>query len=281
MTRIAIVTDSTCDMPAEWDERRRVHVIPIHIRFGEESFLEGIEIDENGFYDRVNRDGVIPQTSQPNPEEFASFYRSLSKEYDAVISMHVTARLSGTYQSAAIAADMVKDEITVRPYDSACGSAGLGFMAREALALIDQGGTLESVLARLDTIRRRMNILLTPETLKYAAMSGRVSSLGHAMASLLNIKPIIVLDEGELIAGERVRTRRRAWQRMVEMMQERLGNAPANVAVVHARDPQSGKALQQLAESAFNCERVWLTTLAPSVAVHLGPGTVGLVGYRL
>ena len=222
-----------------------------------------------------------PRPSQPNPSEFAEHYRMLSAEYDAIISMHVTAKLSGTYQSATIAADMVKDEIAVYPFDSAGGSASLGFMADEALAMLDQGQAVEAVLERLDKIRRDTNIFFTPDNLKYAYMSGRISALESAMASLLNIKPIVVLKEGELFADERVRTRKRAFRRMVEMMQERLGSAPVNVAVIHAIAPKAAESLLTLAKQSLNVEKLWLAPLSTSVAVHLGPGTIGLGAYRV
>ncbi len=279
--RVAIVVDSTCDTPPDWPGRQRLHIVPIHIRFGEDTYREGIDIDEASFYARVDAEHMIPKTSQPSPGEFADLYRHLSTDYDAVISMHVTGKLSGTYQSAALGAEIVSDTIPVYAFDSACGSAGLGFMSAEALELLDQGTPLAQVLKRMEYIRSQMNIFLSPETLKYAVMSGRVSALSSTVASLLNIKPIINLSEGELLAGERVRTRRRALDRMVEQLRERIGDAPAHIAVVHARAEADAQLLLDQARRHLNCAVLWATALAPSVAVHLGPGTIGLVGYPL
>jgi DegV family protein with EDD domain len=279
--RIAIVADSTCDTPPNWPHRRQLHIIPIHIRFGQDSFREGVDIDEASFYARVEAERHIPQTSQPSPGELADLYRRLSGEFDAILSMHVTARLSGTYQSAVLAAEMVRDAIPVYPFDSACGSAGLGFMAAETLEALAAGRSLEQILARLDAIRKGMNILLTPATLKYAQMSGRISALGSAIASLLDVKPIIALEDGALAAGERVRSRKRALEHMVQTISDRLAGAPARAAVVHARAPQDAAVLVAMVGQAVNCDDVWLTPLATSVAVHLGPGTVGVVAYAV
>ncbi|MCO6449442.1 MAG: DegV family protein [Caldilineales bacterium] len=280
MTNIAVVTDSTCDMPASWPGWQRGHTIPIHIRFGDESFREGIDIDEAIFYARVASEHAIPQTSQPSPGEFAELYRRLSDEYDAIISMHVTGALSGTYQSAVLAAEMVKDVIEVHPVDSSCGSMGLGFMADEAFALIDENQPVSQILARMDVIRKSMNIFLSPDTLEYAHLSGRVSTLGSAVASLLQLKPIIVLHDGKLSADERVRTRKRAMLRMVEMMRERVGDFPARVGVAHAQADADAEQLAALAEESLHClGGVQVAPLATSVAVHLGPGTIGLVAY--
>lgn len=277
--RLAIVADSTCDTPLDSPLRDSLHLIPIHIRFGQDSFREGVDIDEASFYARVDAENHIPQTSQPSPGEFVDLYRQLSKDYDAILSMHVTAKLSGTYQSAVLAAEMVKDAIPVYPFDSACGSAGLGFMAAETLEALAAGQSIEQILARLELVRKRMHILLTPATLKYAQMSGRVSALGSVIASLLDVKPIIALQDGALVAGERVRSRKRALEHMVHSVTEQLNGAPARVAVVHARAPEDAATLANMARQTLNCNEVWLTPLATSIAVHLGPGTVGIVAY--
>ncbi len=279
MPHVAIVADSTCDTPSDWPGRHRLHLVPIHIHFGEDTYREGIDIDEATFYARVDADHVIPKTSQPSPGDFADLYRQLSADYDAVISMHVTGKLSGTYQSAALGAEIVRDTIPVYAFDSACGSAGLGFMSAEALDLLDRGQAVEEVMKRLEQIRSHMNIFLSPSTLKYAQMSGRVSALSSTVASVLNIKPIIVLSDGELLVGERVRTRRRALERMVELLREQVGDGPAHVAVVHARAEADAQYMFEQARQRLNCAMLWMTTLATSVAVHLGPGTVGIVGY--
>lgn len=279
MPNIAIVTDSTCDMPLDWPGWARVHVAPISIQFEGEGFREGIDIDEATFYGRVDAEGIIPQTSQPSPGELAELYQRLSADHDAIFSIHIGGKLSGTYQSAMIAADMVKDEISVYPYDSNCGSIGLGFMVMEAQQRLDAGQTVEEIVERMDVIRDRMNIFLSPDTVKYIQMSGRISALGSVVASMLNIKPIIVLNNGELLAAERVRTRKRAMHRMVEMMRERLGDAPAQVGIAHARSPEDAAAMMQIALDTLNCDEVTIAPLATSIAVHLGPGTVGIMAY--
>ena len=278
--RIGIVVDSTCDVPPDWPYRDRLHVIPVHIHFQDETLREGVDITEDAFYARVLREGQIPKTSQPNPEEFAQFYRSLAHQYDTLISIHVTARLSGTYRSAQAAAAAVKDVIQVHVFDSGGGSAGMGFMAAEALRMIDAGASARGILDRLATIRQRLQIFLTPKDLTFARMSGRVSALGAFIASMLHIVPIIVLVDGELIARERARSRKKALKQMVAMMQARLGEGPANIAMVHAQAPDDLGYFQELVLNAFQPQVFWTTSLAISIASHLGPGTIGIVGYR-
>ena len=278
--RIGVVADSTCDTPPDWPYRDRLHIIPVHIHFQDETLLEGVDITEETFYARVLQEGVVPQTSQPNPEEFATFYRSFKDQYDVLISLHVTAKLSGTYRSALAGAEAVRDEIEVHVFDSGGGSAGTGFMADEAIRMIDAGASVKEVMARLETLRDRIQIFLSPKDLTFARMSGRVSALGAFMASVLHIVPIVVLTQGELIASERARSRKKALIKMVTMMQERLGDGPVNIAVVHAQAPDDLTTFQNLVLNAFHPQTFWTTTLSISVASHLGPGAIGIVGYR-
>ena len=278
--RIGVVADSTCDVPSDWRYRDRLHIIPVHIHFQDETLQEGVDITEDAFYARVLREGVIPQTSQPNPDEFANFYRQLKSRYDALISLHVTAKLSGTYRSALAGAEAVRNEIAVYPFDSGGGSAGTGFMAHEAFRMIDAGASVQDILERLATLRQRIQILLSPHDLTFARMSGRVSALGAFMASVLHIVPIVVLTQGELIASERARSRKKALTKMVRMMQARLGDGPVNIAVVHAQAPDDLAFFRDLVLNAFHPQTFWIATLSISVASHLGPGTIGIVGYR-
>ncbi len=236
-------------------------------------------ITEEAFYARVLREGVVPKTSQPNPQEFAEFYRRLTDQYDVLISLHVTAKLSGTYRSALAGAEAVRDAIEVHVFDSGGGSAGAGFMADEAFRMIDAGASVQDILQRLATLRQRMQILLSPKDLTFARMSGRVSALGAFLASMLHIVPIVVLTQGELIASERARSRKKALAKMVQMMQTRLGQGPVNIAIVHAQAPDDLAFFQKLVLNAFHPQTFWITTLSISVASHLGPGTIGIVGY--
>ena len=280
-SRIGVVADSTTDFPSDWPYRDRLHIIPEHIRFHDDVYEEGVDITEAEFYEKVKKLGIIPKTSQPNPEEFANFYRNLSDRYDELISIHVTSKLSGTFHSATMGADIVKDEITVHTFDSGGGSAGTGFMADEALMMIDAGASAHDILKRLETLQKRIQIFLSPNDLSYPRMSGRISALGAFIASVLHITPIIILTDGKLIASERARSRKKAIAKMIRLMKERLGDGPINIALVHAQAPQDIPPFEKAVREAFQPQKFWKTTLSTSVAVHLGPGTIGIVGYRI
>lgn len=279
---IKIVTDSTCDLPADLIARHDITVVPINIQFGTETFREGVTVDRTTFYDRIEETGVIPTTSQPSVGQFSEVYRDLAQRgVTSIISVHVTARLSGTCQSAELAAREVTDA-EVHVFDSACGSAGLGFMAWEAAQMVATGHDVPAILSRLEEIRPRMTILLTLENLKYAQMSGRVGKLQSALASVFNVKPIIVLENGIIDVAERTRSRRKALDRLLELTEQAVGTvAPVNVAVMHAEAEEEGRALLERAKERLNYQEAYVENLAISLAVHFGPGTVGLVSYRV
>lgn len=280
---IKIVTDSTCDLPAELYREHDITVAPINIQFGAETYLDGVTIDSPGFYRRIRESGVLPKTSQPSAGQFGEVYTRLAEAGATdVVSVHVTAKLSGTCQSADMARELVADRVRVHPYDSACGSAGLGFMVLEAARMAQVGRSVAEILARLDEIRQRVQIILTVKDLRFAQMSGRVGKLQGSLASLLNIKPIILLENGVIDVSEKVRTRGKALERMIELLTQRIGrDHPVNLAAVHAEAPQEGQALLERVRPLVQCRESFVSDLALSLAVQFGPGTLGLVGYRI
>jgi DegV family protein with EDD domain len=280
---IKVVVDSTCDLPTELYQQHDITVVPINIQFGTESYKDGVEIDRATFFRKIEESGVLPQTSQPSAGQFEEHYLRLADAgVTDIVSLHITAKLSGTFQSAEIAKDMVADRVRVYPFDTACGSAALGFMAVEAARLAEAGKGVDEILARMGAIRPQVRILLTLEDLRFAQMSGRVGRLQSSLGSLLNIKPIILLEDGLLDVMEKVRTQRKAIDRMLDIMVERVGSsAPVNLAVVHAEAPGPGQALLERARAMFNCRETFLADLTTTLVVHFGPGTLGLVAYRL
>lgn len=280
---IRIATDSTCDLPSKYFEDYDITTVPINIQFGIETYEDGITIDQDTFYRKIEELGILPTTSQPSAGQFEQRYRRLQGEGASdIISLHVTAKLSGTYHSAELAKEMLEGVVRVYPFDSACGSAGLGFMAIEASCMARAGKSASEILERMKTIRSRMTLVLTVKDLRFAQMSGRVGMLQSSLVSLLKIKPIVLLENGLIDVTEKVRTHRKAIDRMLEIALERVGPlAPANLAVVHAQEPEMGRDLLERAKALFNCQETFLTDLTSSLVVHFGPGTLGLVVYRV
>ena len=274
-----IVTDGAADVPAEWEKEYDIDIIPINIQFGEKTYLQNVDLDTEGFYKLVDETKKIPKTSQPSPHQFMEFYKKIAQKGDTILSVHVTSKLSGTYASAVAAAQDLKDVFRVIPFDSTSGSLGLGFMCREARKMDRAGKSVEQIVTYLEGMRDRVRIVLTLDTLEYARMSGRVGTLSAALASILNVKPIAVLKNGLVDMVEKVRTRKAALDRILEMAAEEFGNQPIYLGIIHARDLASGNALMAEAKKRFNSKETVLTDLSISLAANFGPGTVGLVLY--
>ena len=274
-----IVTDGAVDMPPAWAEEYSIHTIPINIQFGEKTYLQFIDLDFDSFYQMVDETKTIPKTSQPSPHQFVEFYKSIAHEGDTILSIHVTRKLSGTYASSVIAAEQLKDSFNIIPVDSAGGSIGLGFMCREARKMKRKGKSLEEILRYINGVKDKVQIILTLDTLEYARMSGRVGTLSAALASVLNVKPIAALKDGVIDMVGKVRTRRKALDRVLEIGLEAYGKQEVYLGVVHARDLKSGEAILEEAKKIFNVREAILTDLSLSLAVNFGPGTIGLVLY--
>lgn len=276
---LRIVTDGAADLLPEWGSEYGIDMIPVNILFGEKSYLQGVELDNEGFYKLVDESKRVPKTSQPSPHQFVEFYRRIAQKGDTILSIHITAKLSGTYASAIAAAEELKDEFRVIPIDSACGSLGIGLMCRESRKMERAGKSVDEIVKYLEGIKYNVRVILTLDTLEYAKMSGRVKTLQAALASVLNVKPIAVLREGDLNMAERVRTRKASLDRVIEMAKEEYGDKPIYLAVVHARDPRSGEGLLEMAKQQFNCKETMIGELSISIAANLGPGTVGVILY--
>ena len=278
---LRIVTDGAADILPDWKDEYGIDMIPVNILFGEKSYLQGVELDNEGFYKLVDETKRVPKTSQPTPHQFVEYYRKIAQKDDTILSIHVTAKLSGTYTSAIAAAEELKDEFKIIPIDSESGSLGIGLMCREARKMEKQGKSIDEIVQYLEDIKQRVRVILTLDTLEYAKMSGRVKTLQAALASVLNVKPIAVLRDGDLSMTERVRTRKASLQRVIEMAKEEYGDKPVYLAAVHARDIKSGEGLLEDAKSHFNHKETMVGELSISVAANLGPGTVGLIVYPL
>jgi DegV family protein with EDD domain len=276
---LRIVTDGAVDLPVEWLEEYDIQIIPINVHFGEKTYLQYVDLDLPAFYQLVEKSTVFPKTSQPSPHQFVEFYKKVAKEGDTILSIHITSKLSGTYASAVIAAEEAKGMFNVIPVDTQGGSMGTGFMCRTARQMDRAGKSVDEIIRHIEAIRSKVQVILTLDTLEYARRSGRVGAFSAALASILNVKPIALLKDGVIEMVDKVRTRKAALNRVLEMGKQAYGDQPVYLAVVHARDLASGQALMEEAKKRFNIKDAILTDLSVSLAINFGPGTVGLVLY--
>lgn len=276
---LRIVTDGAADVPQAWQQEFDIQVLPVNIQFGDKTYLQWVDLSQEDFYRLVDENRKIPKTSQPTPHQFAEFYTKVTNPGDTVLSIHPSAKLSGTLNSATTAARDLAERAEIIPFDSLSGSAAIGMLCCEARRLERAGKNMQEILAQLEVMRTKIGVFLTLETLEYARMSGRVGALQSTLSSLLNVKPIATVSDGVISIVEKVRTRRNAIQRILELAQEKIGMQPVNIAIVHARDPQAGAALLERAKEILNVKDSILTDLSLSVASNLGPGTVGIIFY--
>lgn len=280
---IRIVTDSTCDLPAEALAHHRISVVPINIQFGQDTYQERVTLDEPAFYRRVDQENRLPTTSQPSLGQYQAVYAALAAEpdTDGILSIHITGQLSGTYDSAVTAARQMPAQPPIVVFDSLSGSMGLGFMVLEAAEMAERGATLPEILARLEAVRERMHIFFSIEDLRYARMSGRVGMSRMLLVSALNIKLILTVRAGKLELFNRVRGRSKALQTMVETLAGRLSAPlPPKIAVIHAQAPETAEQVRQALMARLRGAQVIVRELSLGIAVHFGPGTVGVVGYN-
>jgi DegV family protein with EDD domain len=273
--------DGAGDLPTDWPEKYDIDIIPVNIQFNEETYVQGVGLTDEEFYRKADEMKIVPKTSQPTPQQFIDFYKRIAKTGDTILSMHVTSKLSGTFASALIAAKELAGKYHIITLDSATGSAALGFMCKEARLLERAGVSVQKIVDRMNFISKNITVVLTLDTLEYAVRSGRVKALQAAIASLLSVKPVIILREGMLHMADRVRTRQRALTYIIDLAKARVGERLVNIAVVHARAPEVAQNLLERVKQSFNCYETIITDLSIGVAANLGPGTVGLVVYPI
>lgn len=278
---IKIVTDSTADVSEELLKKYDIRVAPINIQFGTETYQEGIDIDRPTFFRKLDEYPTIPTSSQPSPGQLVEVYQELAEDGHSIISIHVTSKHSGTYQSAVLAKSMLP-EADIEVFDTLSISIGTGYQVLAAARAAEEGKSMGEIIQTLEGIRSRMHLYLTPATLKYLQKSGRVGKLAGAMASLLNVKPIIKVEDGVLEAFEKVRTRGKALDRLVELTAEAVGTTgPVKIGIPHAEVPDEAEKLRERLESTFNCDEMHMVDLACSLTVHGGPGVIGIISYKV
>lgn len=275
---IRVVTDSNCDLPPDLVEQHGIAVVPLHINVGRESYLDGVEMSRQEFYEGLPSFNSHPTTSVPSPGEFYQVYRRLADEgADQILSIHISVALSAVVNSARLAAEELPD-LPVTVYDSGNLTLGTGFQVLAAADAARQGATMDEILALLQDQNGRTYTYAVLDTLEYLRRSGRLSRLQMHLGSLLQLKPIITMNAGEP-GLERVRTRKAAQARLLQMV-EALGSLE-QLAVVHTHAPQRVPVLQEMARHLFPSGKPSLVAEVTSIiGSHIGPGAAGFVAVQ-
>lgn len=275
-----IVMDDAGDVPASLREELDIYIIPVNIMFGTEEYLSGIDLDHAAFYKKVEEvgDHNFPKTSQPTPYQFEQAYGELIDQgVQEILTITVSEKLSGTYASAVAAARTLEGKATFHLFDSQAGSAVQGMMVVEAARMARDGADIQAIMARLERMREQFSVYFLIDSLEYAVKGGRVSSLRSAMATLLNIKPIMTLDDGLIVEASKVRTYKKALRYMIDAAVGDVGQQPVSLTVMHAGQPDAGQTLLEKARAELNVTEEFLVDMSIAVAINLGPGALGLV----
>ncbi len=277
---VAVVTDSTADIPSSLVEQHGVTTVPAFVRFGNEEFRDGVDIGTEDFYSRLARDkDVFPTTSQPSPGDFKTVYDGLLEEHDEIISIQISSSLSGTYASAiAGAAQADPSGERIKNVDSRTASMGTGFIALAAKKVLDDGGSAADALATANDMTSRVQFAGTPETLEYLQRGGRLKGARALMANILHVRPVLAVVDGEVEVIAKPRSHRKAMAKLISEVVEE--NAPlTNLAVMHTDSSSLGEAEEVLEELKSEVDPGGMAitaTVGPAIGAHLGTGTVAL-----
>lgn len=281
MANVRIVTDSTADIPQELREALGIEMVPLKVHFGDETFLDAVTIQSDQFFDKLKHAQALPTTSQPSPVEFLETYKRIEAEQPgtAIISIHLAAVLSGTYQSAVLAKSMLENEANVTVLDSKSASYGIGMVAVAAAEAAKQGKSLEECLEIIRKLQQSTGLYFLVDTLEYLQKGGRIGRAAAFVGSLLNIKPILSLDEeGSVHSVDKVRGQKKAMQRIIELLRENhnFAGRPVRAIIAHASSMENARQLSALVTEHFDVKELAYTTLGPVIGTHVGGGTVAV-----
>ena len=276
----AIVLDSTADLPDAADRFPNWRVVPLYVNFGDESLRDGVDIDATEFYRRLQETSVFPTTSQPTPGDFLDSYRALAA-YERIFSLHVSARVSGTFASAEAAAAELGDG-RVRAVDTETASASIVMLALAIQRRLDRGTTDGEIDALLERYRGERGLLFTVDTLEFLQRGGRIGKAAAFAGTLLHVKPILSIRDGEVVPVKRVRSEKKAFAELAEALETETRDEPGfRLAVAHAATPERAAELEALVrERRPEAELELVVTLGAVIGAHAGPGTLALFWFR-
>ena len=275
MAKTAIVTDSSAYLPDDLVQQFGIHVIPLTVIFGEEMLLDVVDIDITEFHRRLSEGPIHPSTTQPNPEDFTALYEKLAKDYEGIVAVLISSELSGTVNSALVAKEDF-NRIPVRVIDSRSTSMGLGLAVLAAAEAAAAGKSIDEVEEAARKVCDKVKVLFVVDTLEYLHKGGRIGGASRFLGTALGLKPLLHLNDGRVDALERIRTKRKAVDRMLDLATEYANGQSVHIAVIHANAPEEAETLKSAVMERFDCIDLLITDLSPAIATHAGPGTLGI-----
>lgn len=277
MSKIAIITDSTAYLTNEEIKKLGVHVVPLSVCFDVDLYREGVEISNEEFFTRVREAETLPTSSQPAVGELLEVYEKLAKDHDAIISIHISDGISGTFQTVnALAAEYT--ELNIYPVDSTVTSEPQAYLVREAVKMSQEGKEPEEIVERLEFMTEQMGVYFIVDDMANLIKGGRVpKSIGN-IASFLNIKPILTFKDGEIILHNKVRTQKKAINQMKKIFAKEVETSeyPLKASIVHVHDEELGKNILEEFEKEFPETDFYLGYVGPVIGTHVGEKTFGI-----
>lgn len=275
MLKTAIVTDSTAYLTEEQLSNYHIHVIPLAVIVDGQSYEEEIDLSASEFYDKVRGNGPLPKTSQPPVGRFVSLFESLKEEYDAVISIHLSSGISGTYAGAVQAGEMVEG-IDVLAFDTELSCYMQGFYVLRAAQLAQEGIDPQTIMETLYEMKKTMRAYFMVDDLAHLQRGGRLSGAQAIIGSLLQVKPILHFDEKVIVPFEKIRTRKKAMKRIVDLLAEDAEKMSLDVAIIHANCVEDAEKWKEEIEARLSNLSITISHFGPVIGTHLGEGSMGL-----
>lgn len=277
--KVAIVTDSTAFLPRHLLEQYDLHVIPLNLHWGQENLRDVEDISPGEFYVRLQKSDLIPTTSQPSAGRFLTFFQDVAKTADSIVAVLLSEKLSGTVASAHAAVEMMEGDYPIEVVDSRSASLGVGLVTLAAARAAEKGLDYQEVAEVARTLSPHVRVIFVVDTLEYLHKGGRIGGAKRLLGSVLSIKPLLQLREGEIEALASVRTKRKAVERMLEIVKnDTAGAQELHMGVIDAAAAKEGDELYERVQTLFSPAELLRSELSPVIGTHTGPGTVGM-GY--
>jgi DegV family protein with EDD domain len=277
MPKIQIITDSTSDIPQETAKKLGIKIVPIYLRFGTKVFRDGVDIQSEELYRMLTTSPKRPSTSQPTPEDFQSVYKECCEKSDAIVSIHISSKISGTCNAALIAKETLGDKCPIEVIDSQFNSAGLALITMYAAKLAKLAKNLETLVADIRTCISHVHMFGYFDTMKYLARGGRISRVISAAANVINVKPLLTFREGEIIRAGLVRSFTRGVEKLYEFVQSQKNIE--DMIIVHSAIAEKAEKFRKSLGQFFPEEQINIFELGAGLGVHGGPGVL-LVAVR-
>lgn len=277
--RIAVVTDSTSDIPRELVEQYNIRVVPQVLIMGDKTWRDGVEIDSPTFYELLQTSPHFPATSQPSVVDFQKVFTELSQEADGIVAVLVSDELSGTLNSARMAVENLPD-LPIEIIDTRSVSLQLGWIVMATARVAAAGADLETVAATARSLIGKVQIYFVVDTLEYLHRGGRIGAASRLFGTALNLKPLLSVQDGIVTPVTKVRSRRKALQTLTQLLDEQLAGAgQIHMGVLHVAAPEEAERLAGELQARFQPVEMILSECGPVVGTHAGPGTVGAAFY--